>query len=140
MSAPCRSCRTSRASLDRRTASTADRSLLPPAPTGDAWVLGSKQECIPVSLSSKLRTSPAPRSGRWLLARVFRYCKPDVILASDKSVMYDTQIVDYGQHARGILWTTNTGKQIQRSFLTTRNDGTLGIAPRASTYYIQASG
>src|SRR5438093_916416 len=33
--------------------------LLPPAPTGDAWVLGSKQECIPVSLSSKLRTSPA---------------------------------------------------------------------------------
>src|SRR4029453_2276294 len=32
--------------------------LLPPAPTGDAWVLGSKQECIPVSLSSKLRTSP----------------------------------------------------------------------------------
>src|SRR5206468_11914153 len=33
--------------------------LLPPAPTGDAWVLGSKQECIPVSLSSKLRTSPS---------------------------------------------------------------------------------
>jgi beta-lactamase superfamily II metal-dependent hydrolase len=71
---------------------------------------------------------------------VFRYCKPDVILASDKSVMYGTQIVDYGQHARGILWTTNTGKQVQRSFLTTRNDGTLGIAPRASTYYIHASG
>ena len=70
---------------------------------------------------------------------VFDYCTPDVIVASDKSVMYDTQLVDYGRHARGIPWTTNVGKAIHRSFLTTRNDGTLGFTPVGAGYRIQAS-
>lgn len=56
---------------------------------------------------------------------VFTYCTPSVIIISDKSVMHETQRVDYTQHARGIRWNqTET-----RYCLTTRRDGKLTITP-----------
>lgn len=68
---------------------------------------------------------------------VFEYCAPSVIIISDKSIMYGTQIVDYGQHASGIRWNqTET-----RYSLTTRRDGKLTITPTAGGgFWIQAGG
>lgn len=57
---------------------------------------------------------------------VFAYCRPEVVIASDKSVEYETQVVDYGQHASGITWNGTD----RRYYLTTRKDGTLTITPR----------
>lgn len=67
---------------------------------------------------------------------VFDYCAPDVVVCSDKSVMYDSQVVDYSRHAKGIVWNGTD----RRYCLTTRNDGALTITPTlAGGYYIQAS-
>lgn len=67
---------------------------------------------------------------------VFNICRPSIIIASDKSVMYETQIVDYSQHASGILWN-QTGV---RKFLTTRHDGTMTIVPNGTDgFHITAS-
>lgn len=70
-------------------------------------------------------------------AEVFRHCTPAVIIISDKSVMYDTQTVDYSQHATGIRWNqTDT-----RHCLTSRRDGKLTITPTlAGAFWIQATG
>ncbi len=57
---------------------------------------------------------------------VFRYCHPAVVIASDKNVQYETQVIDYGQHAVGITWNQTD----QRSYLTTRKDGKLTITHR----------
>jgi len=43
---------------------------------------------------------------------VFEYCRPSVVIASDQNVQYDSQIVNYGQHASGI-WN-GTGWRTQR--------------------------
>ncbi len=67
---------------------------------------------------------------------VFDVCKPAVIIASDKSVMYETQVVNYSQHAKGIVWNgTDT-----RYFLTTRRDGKMTITPQgADGFWIEAT-
>jgi len=68
---------------------------------------------------------------------VFSYCRPSVVIISDKSIMYDTQQVDYGQHATGIRWNSS---QV-RYCLTTRNDGKLAITPTSGGgFWIQAGG
>jgi beta-lactamase superfamily II metal-dependent hydrolase len=68
---------------------------------------------------------------------VFDYCRPDVVIASDKSVEYETQLVDYGQHASGIVWNGSD----RRCCLTTRKDGTLTITPKPEgSFFIRASG
>jgi beta-lactamase superfamily II metal-dependent hydrolase len=68
---------------------------------------------------------------------VFDYCKPAVVIASDKSVEYETQVVDYGQHASGIIWNGTD----RRCCLTTRKDGKLTITQRPhGGFHIQASG
>lgn len=54
---------------------------------------------------------------------VFKYCTPAVVIVSDKSVQYDTQLVNYSQHASGITWN----KTDKRYCLTTRRDGKLTI-------------
>jgi beta-lactamase superfamily II metal-dependent hydrolase len=67
---------------------------------------------------------------------VFEYCKPSVIVVSDKSIMHDTQLVDYSRHASGILWNRSE----KRCCLTTRNDGTLRITAVApGGFFVQAS-
>jgi hypothetical protein len=71
------------------------------------------------------------------LPEVFDYCKPAVVIASDKSVEYETQVVDYGQHASGIIWNGTD----RRCCLTTRKDGKLTITQRPhGGFHIQASG
>ncbi|MEK6561048.1 MAG: hypothetical protein AABZ07_04865 [Nitrospirota bacterium] len=43
---------------------------------------------------------------------VFKICKPEIIMISDKSIMHDTQDVDYSQHASGIRWGTNDFRKV----------------------------
>lgn len=66
---------------------------------------------------------------------VFDYCKPAVVIISDKSVQYDTQLVDYGKHAAGVTWNQTD----RRYCLTTRKDGKLTITPRAQSFHILAT-
>lgn len=69
-------------------------------------------------------------------SEVFRYCQPEVILISDKSIQYDTQEVAYSRHATGITWNGSE----RRAVLTTRRDGSLTITPTTSGFYIRAHG
>lgn len=63
-------------------------------------------------------------------------CIPRIVIISDKSIMHETQDVDYGHHALGIQW----GQTGRRKVLTTRNDGSLTITPDGAGFYIQAHG
>lgn len=55
---------------------------------------------------------------------VFKHCHPDIIVISDKEIIYDTQEHDYSDLARGILW--NGGPE-RRYVLTTRKDGRIRL-------------
>jgi len=57
-------------------------------------------------------------------AKVFEFCKPDIIIISDKEVIYETQRHNYSQYAKGITW--NNGQE-KRYVLSTRNDGHINI-------------
>jgi beta-lactamase superfamily II metal-dependent hydrolase len=48
---------------------------------------------------------------------VFDICTPDVVIVSDKAIVHDTQMVDYGQVAKGIKWYDRT----KRVFSTRKN-------------------
>jgi beta-lactamase superfamily II metal-dependent hydrolase len=64
---------------------------------------------------------------------VFIYCKPQIVVISDKEYMYDTQETDYAKHATGIAMADGTTRRLY----TTRNDGTLFIAENpAGTFMI----
>jgi beta-lactamase superfamily II metal-dependent hydrolase len=64
---------------------------------------------------------------------VFKYCTPDIIIISDKSIKHGTQDVDYSKHAKGIQWNETDIRKV----LTTRNDGKLEIESRKNNgYYI----
>ncbi|MEW5914686.1 MAG: hypothetical protein AB1814_19180 [Thermodesulfobacteriota bacterium] len=65
-------------------------------------------------------------------ADVFKYCRPDIVLISDKEIIYDTQEQDYSSHARGVLW--NGGPQ-RRFVLTTRKDGVITIKKNIGAGY-----
>jgi len=67
---------------------------------------------------------------------VFRHCTPDVIVVSDKPICYETQNVDYGRHATGIVWNTTERRRV----LTTRQDGSLTVTPSNGGFYIKAHG
>lgn len=54
---------------------------------------------------------------------VFSYCKPYLILISDKEVEYDTQEVPYKKHAKGWPWHDGSTRYV----LTTRNDGKITL-------------
>ncbi len=54
---------------------------------------------------------------------VFNICKPQLVLVSDEPVKYDTQDVDYTQHASGMRFTDG-----MRYVLTTRADGMITIS------------
>lgn len=66
---------------------------------------------------------------------IFDYFTPSVIIISDKSVQYETQIVDYTRHAEGITWNGNS----KRHVLTTRKDGWFKINQQDSGFYITAN-
>jgi len=68
---------------------------------------------------------------------VFDVCRPYVIIISDQSVMHDTQVVDYSQHAIGIRWNQTESRRV----LSTRRDGKLAITPTSGgSFWIQAGG
>jgi len=53
---------------------------------------------------------------------VFDYCNPEIIIISDESIQYGTQITNYGRHARGVYFGDR-----RRYVLSTRNDGMITI-------------
>ncbi|MFH1688148.1 MAG: MBL fold metallo-hydrolase [bacterium] len=53
---------------------------------------------------------------------VFGYCSPGIIIVSDSGIQYDTQVVPYDAHARGI----SLGSQ-RRYVYTTRKDGDITL-------------
>lgn len=55
---------------------------------------------------------------------VFNYCKPEIVIISDKEIVHDTQKQLYQKHASGIPW--NNG-ETTRYVLTTRSDGMITI-------------
>lgn len=63
---------------------------------------------------------------------VFNYCHPDIVLISDKEIVYDTQKHDYSAHASGVLF--NGGPE-KRFVLTTRKDGMITIKKTVGTGY-----
>ena len=68
---------------------------------------------------------------------VFGICNPDIVIISDESIKYETQEVNYSQHAIGIRWNnTDNLKKV----LTTRNNGMITITAVGETgYHVQAS-
>ncbi len=56
-------------------------------------------------------------------ADVFNLCNPELIVISDESIQFETQLVEYAQHAKGIRWGDG-----RRYVLTTRNDGMITIS------------
>jgi beta-lactamase superfamily II metal-dependent hydrolase len=56
-------------------------------------------------------------------SEIFDLCSPALIIISDESIQYDTQDVDYAQHARGVQWSNNETRYI----LTTRKHGMITI-------------
>jgi beta-lactamase superfamily II metal-dependent hydrolase len=54
---------------------------------------------------------------------VFYYCKPDIVVISDKSIQYDTQEHCYDSHAKGMDFTRDG----RRYVLTTRCDGHISM-------------
>ena len=59
--------------------------------------------------------------------RVFDYCKPHIILLSDKNIIYTTQEHDYAKHSSGIKWDSGQTRKV----LTTRSDGHMRIIKEA---------
>lgn len=58
---------------------------------------------------------------------VFHYCKPHIILLSDKNIIHDSQEHDYAKHASGI--SSSDGET--RRVLTTRCDGHIQVTKQA---------
>lgn len=59
--------------------------------------------------------------------RVFDYCKPHIIVLSDKDIVHDSQDHDYAKHASGVIWTNGQTRRV----LTTRSDGHILIEKEA---------
>jgi len=57
---------------------------------------------------------------------VFEYCKPHLVVMSDESIQYDTQLMasTYAQHASGAMFGTPSGQEL-RKVVTTRKDGNI---------------
>lgn len=63
---------------------------------------------------------------------VFKYCRPDVVVVSDKEIVHETQEQDYGAHAAGVLWK---GGPDRRYVFTTRANGMIEIAKEIGSGY-----
>jgi len=60
---------------------------------------------------------------------VFTYCKPDVVIISDKEIIHKTQINKYAQHASGYY----ENRYERRKVYTTRSDGNITITTDSSS-------
>ncbi len=58
---------------------------------------------------------------------VFEYCKPSIVIISDKEIVHETQKDCYAKHASGITWD---GGPERRYVLTTRSDGTIKVTKK----------
>lgn len=67
----------------------------------------------------------APHHGRdsGYLSEIFRFCRPQVVVISDKGVVHDSQATDYGRCATGIVF----GDGNSRNCISTRNNGDITI-------------
>jgi beta-lactamase superfamily II metal-dependent hydrolase len=64
---------------------------------------------------------------------MFRLWTPDVVIVSDKRIMHESQIVNYGAHAKGLNWADGTIKRC----LTTRRNGDIVIRPTLGGFRIE---
>lgn len=64
---------------------------------------------------------------------VFKFCTPDIIIISDMSIKYDTQLVNYSNYANGISWSDGSIKKT----ITTRRNGKILIEERNDGFYIE---
>ena len=55
--------------------------------------------------------------------------RPDVVVISDKRIVHETQMIDYGRHAKGVRWADGT----VRRCLTTRRNGNICVTPTANS-------
>lgn len=55
---------------------------------------------------------------------VFEYCKPEIVIISDKEIVHETQKTCYAKHASGVPWN---GGPKRRYVLTTRSDGMITV-------------
>ncbi len=86
---------------------------------------------------SKTRVFVASHHGRisGYCSDVFKYCKPDIVIISDKEIVHDTQEQNYRSHASGVPWD---GGPDRRYVLTTRSDGMITITKTLGEgYHIQ---
>jgi len=90
----------------------------------DGWLALLKNQAFRDRLSS-VDIFVASHHGRenGYCPEIFQYCKPLVVIISDKEIMHDTQKSLYGQHASGLPWAGGT----KRYVLTTRADGNIRI-------------
>lgn len=87
---------------------------------------------------SRVNIFIAPHHGRQsgYCTEVFDYCDPDIIVVSDESIKYGTQIIDYRKHAKGIPWNGGDTRYV----LTTRKDGMITISdPPGYSFYVTTS-
>ena len=63
---------------------------------------------------------------------VFVFCKPELIIISDKQIDHQSQLVDYGRHASGIRFDDGSIRKV----LTTRKDGKMTIRETAGNFRI----
>lgn len=67
---------------------------------------------------------------------VFDFCKPNIVIISDEAKKYDTQEINYGNHAKGIPWNQTEVRKV----LTTRKDGKITITKESGKgFWVQAS-
>jgi len=64
---------------------------------------------------------------------IFNYCYPDIFVISDKTVVHQTQLNSYAQHARGIPF--NSGRET-RYVLSTRKDGAMDFDINQNSYFV----
>jgi beta-lactamase superfamily II metal-dependent hydrolase len=67
---------------------------------------------------------------------VFNYCKPHIILLSDKNIVHDSQEHDYTKHATGIAWPNGQTRRV----LTTRCDGHIQLTKQDGSPTLVAIG
>lgn len=58
---------------------------------------------------------------------LFNYCKPEIIILSDKNIVHDSQEHDYAKHSSGVQWPDGSTRYV----LTTRTDGHIVIEKEA---------
>jgi hypothetical protein len=66
---------------------------------------------------------------------VFTFCKPDIVLISDKNIQHDSQEHCYDSHATGIDFRRNGLFTGRRRVLTTRCDGHIAIEKTRGNAY-----